>query len=753
MVDKHVQQGSPVVRQAVLVLALLLAGCSAESIRNKADEQMRTGHYEQALQTYDQGLARYPESVVLRSGRVVVQTTILSQLIEAAARQRATGHDDQAEATLRRATKLYPSEQRPRDALLEVARDRRHQAVLREAKDLAAKGLKERALLLTETALKENPSSPELLELRRQLETDAPGPSLAAGRLSETRPVSLDFKDAGLRSVLDVVTRTSGINFVIDKDVRQDLQCTVYLRRASVQDALDLLTSSNQLTYKVLDTGTVLIYPRTPDKLKEYQDLIIRAFYLSNADVKQTGTLLKTMLKIRDPFVDEKLNLIVIREPAETVRLAERLVALQDVAQPEVLMEVEVLEIKNSALTELGINYPDSVSLTPLIPQGAASLTLGNLKNLSRDAIGVSLPGAQLNLHRDVDGVHILANPKIRARNHEKAHVLIGDKLPVITTTGTASNNGFISESVQYVDVGLKLDVEPDIYLDDEVAIKVGLEVSSLVREIKTSAGSLVYQIGTRAANTVLRLRDGESQLLAGLVSNEERSSANRIPGLGDLPVLGRLFASQRDDTQRTEVVLSITPHIVRNIRRPDLPAAEFWSGTENDIRSRPLPGVHASTPRTAPIDPSLAPPATQNSAPQSRPNVWVSMAAPESASVGETVAVNIGLRSEIALRGMPIELEFPSTNLQFLDATPDEFFAQNNGAINVSQKVEPGRLTVTLLRGVPSGATGAGHALTLRFKALAPGVAEVRLVGAKPIALDPFVQAPLPEPGRITIR
>jgi general secretion pathway protein D len=156
----------------------------------------------------------------------------------------------------------------------------------------------------------------------------------------------------------------------------------------------------------------------------------------------------------------------------------------------------------------------------------------------------------------------------------------------VITTTA-ATGGGFVSESVSYLDVGLMLEVEPAVYLENEVGIKVGLEVSNIVKEVTgsgTSSNTLTYQIGTRAANTVLRLRDGETQVLAGLISDEDRKSASKVPGLGDFPVLGRLFSSHNDTKNKTEIVLLITPHVVRNITRPAADKTEFYSGSEETI-------------------------------------------------------------------------------------------------------------------------------------------------------------------------
>ena len=301
--------------------------------------------------------------------------------------------------------------------------------------------------------------------------------------------------------------------------------------------------------------------------------------------------MLRSMLKLREVFVDDKLNFLVIREPAETVRMVERLIALHDVSEPEILLEVEVLEVQRSRLLDLGIKFPDTLTLTPLSAGGSSTgLTVDDLRNLNSSRIGVGIAPLTINLRREVGDATVLANPRIRSRNREKARVMIGDRVPVVTSTATAT--GFVSENVQYLDVGLKLEVEPQVFGGDDVAIRVALEVSNIVREIRTTSGSLAYQIGTRNASTTLRLRDGETQLLAGLISSEDRSTSSRVPGLGDLPVLGRLFSSQLDNNNRSEIVLSITPRLVRSAARPEVGEMEFFSGTEAALRLRP--GIYA---------------------------------------------------------------------------------------------------------------------------------------------------------------
>jgi general secretion pathway protein D len=238
------------------------------------------------------------------------------------------------------------------------------------------------------------------------------------------------------------------------------------------------------------------------------------------------------------------------------------------------------------------------VAATPQVTQNP--LTLATLGHLTSGNILIS--PVILNLRSEMGDANLLANPRIRVKNKEKARVHIGDRVPVITTTSTA--NVGVSESVSYLDVGLRLEVEPVVSLDEEVAMRVGLEVSSIVREVTSKSGTLTYQIGTRSAATNLRLRDGETQVLAGLISDEDRRSSQRVPGLGDLPLIGRLFSNERKDGVKTEVILLITPRIVRNLARPGATAMEFSSGTEGSSTGTALGARRYESTQSAPDQP-----------------------------------------------------------------------------------------------------------------------------------------------------
>lgn len=753
---------------SLLLVVSLLAGCAHDRFRDDSQRQMRDGKFEAALATLNEGVKAYPDSPQLRSGLLQAQNEALTRLLTEAANERAAGRLDEAEAALRRALPFDTGGKRANGLLGEIAAARRQQAALTEAELLVGAKRPQDALRVLADALKDNPRQPDLLALQRRLQSETRQQQVRAARLglSETRPITLDFRDANLRTVLDAVTRHSGVNFIFDKDLRQDVRVTVLMRSARVEDVIDLIASTHQLAKKVVDAQTVLIYPNTPEKQREHQEQVVRVFYLASAEAKGAAAFLKSMLRLREPYVDDRTNMLAIREPAETIELAERLIALYDTNEPEVLLELEVMEVRTSRLTDLGVRFPDTLSLTPLSPTGSSSgLTLGNIRGLNSDRVGLSIAGLLLNLKRETGDFNTLANPRIRARNKEKAKVLIGDKLPIITTT--TSQGGFVGDSVSYVDVGLKLDVEPTVYADDEVAIRVSLEVSSLAREVRTASGTLAYQIGTRTASTTLRLSDGETQLLAGLISNDERSSASRIPGIGDLPVAGRLFSQQRDESQRTELVLAITPRVVRNLRKLDASETELWVGTDNSPRARPAGGrlaarddaqqpqapdrsrvsvAGATTAATGGLDATASPTGA----------LGFKWQAPLDVKAGEMFVAVLELDSKVPLRGVPVQLRFPPDQLELVDIEEGEYFKADAATTNFVKSIDKASGTgrAGVLRTQATGATGLGTVLRLRMRAIKPGVAEVALTAADPVSLrEALPPYPMPQAFRVLVK
>lgn len=600
-----------------LLLAVLVSGCAAERVFNQGQALIDEGRLEEGVARLDEAARLAPSQREYRQVAQRQREMSVARLLNAGDEARARGASVEAERLYRRALILEPKSDRARQGLEEIVRADRAREMVTRGEALLAKGDLEGAYELAREATALASSVGEARALVRRIEQQSAGSSNPKLGPAFRKPVTLEFRGAPLRMVFDLIAQNTGLNFVFDREVRQDQPTTIVVRNTSVDEVIQFVMVSNQLQRRVLNDRSVLIYPATQAKQREYQELVVRTFYLGNADPKQALNLLRTVVKSRDVFVDEKVNMIVMRDTPEAIRIAEKLLANQDLAEPEVMLELEVLEVSRNQLYELGMRYPDQLSLSVIGTTGqAGSLTLPEWLGRSAGNVRYSTnnPAFVLNLRNSIGNSNLLANPRIRVRNREKAKVHIGDKVPVITTTSTAT--GFISEAVQYLDVGLKLDVEPVVHIEEEVGIRISLEVSSIVGEIRSPSGTLTYRIGTRNAATVLRLKDGETQILAGLISDEERSSANRIPGLGAIPMMGRLFGSQLDQSTKTEVMLLVTPRIVRHLARPDLRRLEFLSGTEASMGGAGLAG--AGSAGTAPATfspgpiPGVVPPGVQ---------------------------------------------------------------------------------------------------------------------------------------------
>ena len=559
----------------------------------KLHELKAEGRSEEAVALLEQAAREHPEHREYRMRWLRERETLENRLIAQGDTALANGQLEQAKSAYAHALRIDPAQPRAAAGAASIAVARRHRSEVRAAKAQLAAGDVAGADARLRAVLAEDPNQREAKLLLRVALDRASAASLAPPQLTAAmgKTVTLEFRDARLQAVFNVLAKTTGINFVFDKDVKQSLRTTIVVRDASVDDVIKLILATNQLGRKVLSDRTLLIYPDTPAKQREYRDLVVRSFYIANADVKQVFDLVRTVVKTRDLYMDEKRNLLVMKDTPDAVRLAERLVAAQDLAEPEVTLQVEVLEIGSSHLQDLGVRFPDRVQFQDPSTVSAGDADFGGsaaLQRLSGGLVGfVATPPILLNLKQQDSYTNVLANPRIRVKNREKARIHIGDRVPVITTTATA--NVGVSASIAYLDVGLKLEVEPTIHLDGEVDIKVGLEVSNIIKEVPVSGGGLAYQLGTRNAGTVLRLKDGETQVLAGLIQDDDRVTNDRVPGLGEFPVLGRLFSNKNTTHGKNEIVLLITPHIVRTLERPDHVAAEFYSGTETAIGAPPV--------------------------------------------------------------------------------------------------------------------------------------------------------------------
>lgn len=790
-----------------LSLALLLAGCAAEEAYKDGVSLMGAGKPEESMAKFEEALAHDPRDVQYRSAWLRAREQVLTQSVEQADKLSSKGAFEESRKLYRHALSLDPGYERALDGLAALDARVRQAGLLDEADTLLAKGKTEEASQKVARVLTESPNDPRALGIKRAIEGRQPPPAAQKLAQSYQKPITIEFKDVSLKQVFEVLAHGSGLNFLFDKDVKTDQHTSIFLKNSTIEAAVRFVLLTNQLDSQVMDGNTVLIYPNNAAKQKDYQELDVRTFYLANAEAKTVANTLRTILKIRDIAVDEKLNMIVLRDTPDAIRMAEKLVAVEDVADPEVMLDVEVLEVQRDWLQDLGVQWPASATVSPT-PLGTAVgtntstgtgtgtgvsssststanstsiLSLHDLAHQTSRSLGVSLGGATANANVQDSHAKLLTNPRIRVRNHDKAKILIGERVPNITSTATST--GFLSQSVSYIDVGLTLNVEPTIYLDDNVGIKLSLEVSSIINTITTQTGTTAYEIGTRNATTALRLKNGETDVLAGLIGSTERTSGNKLPGLGELPVLGRLFGATTDDDEKTEIVLAITPHLIRNVQRPDAANALFNSGTETSLHAgggngggSAAPAI--SSPTTTTPAPTTTPPAgagtslTGSGSGSNYSSGLGDTALPQTAltgadsgssstgevsaggvpasgiatlqwqgnpvaAVGGAVTVSLVMQSTQAITSLPMTIGFDPTKLEVVNIAEGPFLRSSGSGTSFTSRLGNGQLTLSDVATSGAGATAEGVFATVTFRALAAATStSVQLLSAAPTGI-----------------
>lgn len=587
-------------------MAGALAGCAGWQAYREGHASLARGDIEQGLARLEQATREAPDNTEYRRELIARRESIVRSGLQEGAGALDQRRFSQAQDAFARVLRVEP---RQPQALAGLARTERAEALherLDQGQKAAQAGDFAGATEIAAGVLREDPLDRRAQSLARAWSAqarivagakDGPFPKL---RAAYRKPVSLMFRDASLTQVFESLKQASGINFIFDKDVRSDSRLTIGVTNKPLEDVIRVILAGQRLVSRTLDDDTLLIYPNTPEKARDYQEIVIRTFYLSNADAAKVVNLVRNVVKARDVHVDEKMNLVVVRDTADVVRLAERVIANVDMADPEVMLELEVLEVSYSKLREVGIRWPDAASATVSGAAGPGALTYDEFRNRHSGMVSFALPNPLLAVALKQSGgdVNVLSNPRIRVRNKQTAKVLVGERVPVITTTSTI--NIGTSESVSYLDVGLKLEIEPSVSLDDEVSMRVTLEVSNINGVVTRSSGLQAFRIGTRNAATQLRVRDGETQVLAGLIQREDRRSASGVPYLADLPLIGRLFANTTDNDSRSEVILLITPRVVRSVTVPGPEQLEILSGTEVAQGARPIQLGAPSTPPSA---------------------------------------------------------------------------------------------------------------------------------------------------------
>ena len=571
-------------RLGVLCLFAALGGCAVPNALSESDAAVRKGDLAGAVTRLAEHLRNDPQSIALRTRYLLVREQLAAQYLRNASDALTRGDEAQARHWLTQTLHFDPANQAAAQWLDRLRIRDRLRGSLADAQARASSD-PHAALRIVSRVLRQLPDWGEAIALAERIRNildRAPPPAPASAAAVLRKPVSLSIKSRPLPAIFEMISQVTGINFVLDSDLDRAARASLDATQTTAGDIIDLLISTNRLEKQFLNANTLLIFPATAEKLARYRSLAVQTFFLSYADVKKAAAQIRQLMRPRNLFVDERLGAITVRDSVEALDAISRMIDVIDLPTSEVTLDVQVLEVSNDGLLDLGIRYPESVSLrfSDAVRDAGGGVALSRFGRLSGDAVDldVTAPLARLNLLQEANKAQILANPRIRVRNREKATISIGERVPVVSTTNL---NGAVTESLTYQDVGLKLDVEPSISLNDEIVIKVALDVSNITRQVQTKTGLIAYNLSARTAKTTLSARNNETQVLAGLINRETREKMSGIPGLSRVPLLGRLFGSQSEDHAKTEVVLLITPHVERSLAVPASRVSRFDSGTE----------------------------------------------------------------------------------------------------------------------------------------------------------------------------
>ena len=656
-------------RLLALLLLLSLAGCGGTRAFRAGEDLHRQGRYEEAVAKFAEAVESSPESREYRLNLLKAKTRAAQERLAEGRRLAGLGQYDGALYELRQARALDPTLAVASQEVERVEALAEAEKLLAEAEGFYRARRYGNAKVVLTRLLEISPGHPRGLELQERVQKSA-GILMDGFELdvdSDTT-ITLTFKSAKTKEVFGILSKLSGINFIFDEEMK-DQTVSLSFEKATFAQALELLLRMNGLGKKVLNSKTIIIYSNSKEKAKQYEDHIIQTFYLSHIDAKKAVNMLRTMLQLRKIYVHEELNALVIRDTPQVIKLAQQVIEAADRGDAEVVLDLELVEVTHNNELKIGPTLStNSVSFglskdgqnivadtltagSTTVSSGTDSTTTGLANNLVSGLSSLqtfyTLPTATFDVLRKLTDSEILANPSIRVKNKEKAKVHIGSREPVITVT---INGDQTSENIQYVDVGVKLDVEPLIQLDNTVVTKLNLEVSNATRLAALKSGTTPLVISTTNATTALVLKDGEQTVIGGLLRDDNSKSKTTIPFLGDIPLLGRLFTGHNNNKTKREILLSITPHIVKKLDMPEAAVASIWSGGEDELRAGANFGSFANSKPEMEEPLPVAAPALTQAPPRGIPEGFVEV--PVSEDYAEVVDGEVVAGTEVPVGG-----------------------------------------------------------------------------------------------------
>jgi len=573
---------SRLVGLAIAVLALL-AGCADSAVR-RADDYAAQEEWLKAVMEYRKALAETPGDIEYRSRMRQTELKAADFYYQRGQRLIEQGALDEGIVQFQQGLAALPEHRKLQQAMNDAMARKEAGNLYLEGVTLVQAGKLEEAKRQFERTLEVYPDHKDamlaLAALKKQDE-DRLSEGLA---LSSKAPITLNFRQTDLKQAFEFLAKSFGVNVIFDENVKT-VPVTLFAKDVTFNQGLSLLLTTSKTFYKKIGANTILVAPDSKEKRGQYEDHMVRTFHMNTVRAKEMADILKGLVSVKKMIVNDQLNTIVVRDTEDVIKLSERIIENNDRKPAEMILEVEILEVNRTKAEKLGLDFGTYSTTVNVPPSG--TLPLYGASAAFRAQATISIPPVTFRLFKQDVDAKILANPKIRVINGRPAKIHIGDRVPLRAST-IVDATGQTRTTYDYKDIGIKLVVEPTIYLDNSAMVKLGLEVSSLGENLGT-ANDPAFKIGTRNAETFMLLRDGETAILGGLIQENELNTRIKVPGLGDIPVLGSLFTSYDDQNTRTDVLLTITPRVVRGWDVPTRVAREFYSGSENVYSDKPL--------------------------------------------------------------------------------------------------------------------------------------------------------------------
>jgi general secretion pathway protein D len=599
------------------------------------------------------------------------------------------------------------------------------------------------------------------------------GQSLLASLPPEIKPLSrapINLKMSNdSKIVFDTVGKLAGLTVIYDPDFPAR-RITVELTNVTLEQALDIVSLQSKSFWRPVTENIIFVIPDQPQKRRDYEEQVIKTFYLSNTvqpqDLTEIVTGLRQLLDLKRIQQLNSQNAIIVRDTPDKLLLAGKMINDIDKAKPEVVVQVEVLQARTDRLRDLGV-LPGQQASVAFTPNGTSTttggttttnpLTLNNLKHLSTKDYSVTLPGATANAVLTDTYTKIIQNPEIRSVDGQPAKLRVGDRVPVATGSfqagvgvGSTGGAGFVNPLVNtqftYLDVGVNVDITPRVHPNHEVSLKIKVEVSS-VTGTSTIGGIQQPIISQRTLDHDIRLKEGEVNVLGGLFERTDTKTLNGWPGLAKVPFLRYLFSDDKTDHQENEVLIVLIPRIVRMPEWTKANLRSMYSGSETNVqvkRENDIRAPSAQPPVSAPAQqspmnqnpPLMAPGAPGATPPASGAGTQAARIRFEPQTLtlkaGQTATLGVVVENVNDLFSIPLLLQYNPAVISVEEVQHGGFLSGGTQEIAIVQRVdkEHGQAIISATRQPNTpGVNGTGTLIGIVIKALAPGSSNLSIV------------------------